>query len=371
MKKGLIAILSILAMTFGFSQNEISIKVTGNIFNTTVDSVSISQYFGNRFVDHIKAPIKKNGDFSLVGKVPSPDFYVLRVGDSRVNLILRPNSDIQIYADGKDVNTFGNIVGSDESSNMKKFILEMQLWNMKKENAQNALQANPENRELIERELQADYTRFISQRQSFIAENPNSPALLPALSTVDPNADWTTFEAIAKQLENCLPGSATVQSNYDSYLGLKAQKEAMEFLSPGKVAPDFEELMVDGKTKMKLSDLRGKVVLLDFWASWCGPCRRENPTVVGLYEKYKDKGFTVMSVSLDKDGEKWKQAIEQDKLSWPYHVSDLKAWSSEAAKLYQVKGIPFTVLIDKEGKIIDTKLRGDALRMELEKIFGK
>jgi thiol-disulfide isomerase/thioredoxin len=371
MKKGFIAILSILALTFGFSQNEISVKVTGNIFNTKVDSVSISQYIGNKFVDHIKAPIQKNGDFSLVGKVPSPDFYVLKVGDDRVNLILRPNSDIQVFADGKDVNTFGNIVGSDESNNMKKFILEMQYWNAKKEAAQNSLQANPENREEIERNLQADYSQFVSQRQVFISQNPNSPALLPALTTIDPNADWASFEAVARQLDNSLPGSQTVQSNYDSYLGLKAQKEAMEFLAPGKEAPDFEEVMLDGKTKMKLSDLRGKVVLLDFWASWCGPCRRENPTVVALYEKYKDKGFTVMSVSLDKDGAKWKQAIEQDKLAWPNHVSDLKGWSCEAAKQYQVKGIPFTVLIDKEGKIIDTKLRGEALQLELEKLFGK
>lgn len=371
MVKSFISAVFILLFSAGFAQNEINVKVSGNIFNTKVDSVTIAQYLGNRFVDYIKSPIKANGDFSLEGKVPSADFYVLRVGEERVNLILRPNANIQIYADGKDVNTFGNIVGSDESNNMKKFILEMQYWNLKKENAQKELQSNPGNKEDIEKNLQVDYTRFISQRQTFISQNPNSPALLPALTTIDPNADWATFEAVAKQLENSLPGSQTVQSNYDSYIGLKAQKEAMEFLAPGKMAPDFEELMVDGKTKMSLSDLRGKVVLLDFWASWCGPCRRENPTVVALYEKYKDKGFTVMSVSLDKDGEKWKQAIEQDKLSWPYHVSDLKAWSSEAAKKYQVKGIPFTVLIDKEGKIIDTKLRGEALQLELEKYFGK
>jgi thiol-disulfide isomerase/thioredoxin len=371
MKNSFIVILSILSLSMSFAQNEINVKVTGNIFNTEVDSVSISQFFGNRFVDHVKAPIKKNGDFSLIGKVPSPDFYVLRVGEERVNLILRPDSDIQIFADGKDVNTFGNIVGSEESSNMKKFILDMQYWNLKKDNAQKELQANPSNKEEIEKNLQVDYSRFVSQRQTFIAQNPNSPALLPALTTIDPNADWNTFEALAKQLENCLPGSQTIQSNYDSYLGLKAQKEATEFLAPGKEAPDFEEVMLDGKTTMKLSDLRGQVVLLDFWASWCGPCRRENPTVVALYKKYKDRGFTVMSVSLDKDGEKWKQAIQQDELSWPNHVSDLKGWSCEAAKQYQVKGIPFTVLIDKEGKIIDTKLRGEALQLELENIFGK
>lgn len=371
MIKSFIAILSFFALTSSFGQNEINVKVTGNIFNTTADTVMISQFYGSHFIDHIKAPIQKNGDFKLIGKVPAPDFYVLRLGEDRINLILRPDSEIQVYADGKDINAFGNIVGSEESNNMKDFILEMTTWNQKKEMAQQALNSNPENRSEIEQNLQADYSRFISQRQKFIAENPNSPALLPALTTIEPNAEWLTFEAVARQLENSLPGSPTIKSNYDSYLGLKAQKESMEFLSPGKVAPDFEEVMLDGQTKMKLSDLRGKVVLLDFWASWCGPCRKENPNVVALYEKYKDKGFTVMSVSLDKDKGKWEEAIKRDNLSWPNHVSDLKGWSCEAAKKYQVKGIPFTVLIDQEGKIIDTKLRGEGLAMELEKIFGK
>lgn len=121
---------------------------------------------------------------------------------------------------------------------------------------------------------------------------------------------------------------------------------------------------------MKLSDLKGKVVLLDFWASWCGPCRRENPSVVKLYEQYKDDGFTVMSVSLDKDKNRWLQAIEQDGLVWPNHVSDLNYWSSKAAKLYGVGSIPFTVLIDQEGNIVKTKLRGPALEQELQRIFG-
>jgi len=369
--KGLIAILSVLAFTASFAQNEINIKITGNIFNTKVDTVMVSQFYGTHFIDHIKATIQKNGDFKLIGKVPSQDFYVLRIGEARINLILRSDSDIQIYADGKDVNAFGNIVGSEESRNMKKFIVEMEIWNQRKAFAQEALRTNPENRSEIEKDLQAAYSQFISQRQMFIAENPNSASLLPVLTTIDPNSEWLTFEAVAKQLENSLPGSQTIKSSFENYLGLKAQKESMEFLAPGQMAPDFEEVMLDGKTKMKLSDLQGKVVLLDFWASWCGPCRRENPTVVALYEKYKNKGFTVMSVSLDKDRSKWEDAIKQDKLSWSNHVSDLQGWSCEAAKQYKVNGIPFTVLIDKDGKIINTKLRGDALQAELEKLFGK
>jgi thiol-disulfide isomerase/thioredoxin len=129
----------------------------------------------------------------------------------------------------------------------------------------------------------------------------------------------------------------------------------------GAIAPDIKETKPDGTT-MKLSDLRGKVVLLDFWASWCGPCRRANPSVVALYKKYKDQGFDVFSVSLDRDKNSWIAAIEKDGLIWQNHVSDLQYWSSAAAKLYGVSAIPRTFLIDKEGRIAAVNVHG----MELE-----
>jgi thiol-disulfide isomerase/thioredoxin len=120
---------------------------------------------------------------------------------------------------------------------------------------------------------------------------------------------------------------------------------------------------------MKLSSLRGSIVLLDFWASWCRPCRGENPNVVRLYKKYKNKGFTVFSVSLDEDPAAWKQAIAMDGLAWPNHVSDLKGWETPLVKTYQFDGIPHTVLIGKDGKIIATGLRGEALEQKLEELL--
>jgi thiol-disulfide isomerase/thioredoxin len=134
-----------------------------------------------------------------------------------------------------------------------------------------------------------------------------------------------------------------------------------------------DEIVMNGldDKPLKLSSLKGKVVLIDFWASWCGPCRRENPNVVALYKKYKEKGFEIFSVSLDNSKERWQQAINDDGLIWPSHVSDLQHWNNAAAKLYGVSSIPQTVLLDKNGVIIARNLRGEQLTEKLKSIFGE
>ena len=135
-------------------------------------------------------------------------------------------------------------------------------------------------------------------------------------------------------------------------------------------APEIAQTDTTGVVR-KLSDLKGKVVLIDFWASWCGPCRKENPTVVAAYKKYRDKGFEVFSVSLDQDRTRWISAIEQDGLIWSNHVSDLKYWQNEAAGKYGVSSIPRTVLVDRNGIITNHNLRGPALESKLKEIFGE
>ena len=135
----------------------------------------------------------------------------------------------------------------------------------------------------------------------------------------------------------------------------------------GSEAPDFSQPTPEGKT-LSLSSLRGKVVLIDFWASWCKPCRMENPNVKRVYEQYKSKGFEIIGVSLDREKGAWTGAIAQDGLPWK-HVSDLGFWNNAAAQQYGVSSIPYTVLVDKDGKVLGKSLRGPALEEKLAEVF--
>lgn len=177
--------------------------------------------------------------------------------------------------------------------------------------------------------------------------NRNNPAALPLA------------EALVTEYKEKFPGViASVEQSFNK----------LRTSTPGAKAPDFSGPSPSGET-IALSDLKGKVVLLDFWASWCGPCRKENPNVVKMYEKYADKGFEILGVSLDRDKARWEKAIADDGLTW-LHISDLKHWQSQYASLYGVRSIPDTILLDAEGKIIARSLRGDALEQRLAQIFA-
>jgi peroxiredoxin len=179
---------------------------------------------------------------------------------------------------------------------------------------------------------------------------------------LDKDAYFQVYAEVADKLKKEWAGYAHAQAFIEMV-------DKMKTLAIGSVAPEIALPNPEGKI-VPLSSLRGQYVLVDFWAKWCGPCRKENPNIVRAYNTYKDKGFTVYGVSLDRSKDDWLQGIREDGLTWT-HVSDLKFWQSEAARTYNINAIPFSLLLDPNGKIVAKNLRGQALDDKLKEIFGK
>jgi peroxiredoxin len=208
----------------------------------------------------------------------------------------------------------------------------------------------------------SDYEEQLALVNQTIADNANT--VFGAYLT------WTTAYSLTtpEMVDSVLNIIAAAPANACTDR-LKERRDVLVATAVGQPAPDFSQAQADG-TPLSLSSLKGKLVLIDFWASWCGPCRAENPNVVKVYNKYHDKGFDILGVSLDDNRENWLKAIEDDGLTWN-HVSDLAGWKNAVAAQYAVRSIPHTVLVGADGVIIAKNLRGEALEAKIAEILGQ
>lgn len=219
-------------------------------------------------------------------------------------------------------------------------------------------------RQRISNEFNTAYTNLMNENLQYLYSNSSSlSSILCAYTAYESDFEQPYIRSLFESLYNSLKDSY----NGNILLATVDYKLSNPIVT-GKVAPELEGNTPDGRV-IRLSDMRGKVVLIDFWASWCRPCRAENPNVVKAYKAYHDKGFEVFSVSLDADANSWNNAIKADGLEWTSHVCSFKRWSCPMAQKYRVNSIPFSVLVGKDGKIIATGLRGERLQSELSKLL--
>jgi thiol-disulfide isomerase/thioredoxin len=314
------------------------------------------------------ADISPEGSFRLEVPVAKSDIFRLRLDDQNyMMLILSPGENIKLNAAGPKLG--GNTIteGSIHTQLLYGTMNDLQMFESRKAalNKQyNDIQESPK-RDSLAALIISDFRTNDSLQKAALKSRMNSHqaslAWIFFQDKLDMSEDFDIINKIDAANFMAYPENPFVQQYHQ-------QVEIERKTAVGSAAPEIELTDVDGKLR-KLSSLKGKVVLIDFWASWCGPCRKENPNVVAMYNKYKDKGFEIFSVSLDKDRESWVRAIAKDNLSWPNHVSDLKYWKSAGAVAYGVTAIPFTVLVDKKGRIVAKKLRGQELENKVDELL--
>jgi peroxiredoxin len=314
---------------------------------------------------------RKAGDTLKTQIVIEHTEQYLKSFDRKADILFVFLDNNNITINGKDSIKNATISGSKLNEEYIKYHAMVLLPGENKINALNAKYAAATNDKRNAKEfkdsLMTEYRGMVKEQDSltknYINKNPDSYFSLMALSEM---ANGNSDKAIAN--EPAFKSLSTRLKTSKDGENLARLIEAGRITSVGTIAPDFVENDVNDKP-VKLSDFKGKYVLLDFWASWCGPCRAENPNVVKAYNKYKDKNFTVLGVSLDAKKEPWLAAIKTDGLTWT-QISDLKGWNNMVAKQYTIRSIPQNFLIDPTGKIVGKNLRGDDLETKLASLLN-
>jgi thiol-disulfide isomerase/thioredoxin len=321
-----------------------------------------------------------HGKFLLEVKLKSLGLYQVRIGETRSLLFVLDEkpATITVNADSASLRSFTyKVNGSPASDQLRSFIAETKKFGDAfgaaiREYEKNVNDSTPDSlAKVYESKVTMADSNFRVYARSYIDTVTNPVIAMFAVSNLDYERDRTLYDQVEEKVKAesaQLPFSQTFLAMVNSK---KQPAQANPYgpkFATGTPAPDIVMTDVTGKER-KLSSLKGNYVLLDFWASWCGPCRMENPNIVSAYEKYKSKDFMIFSVSLDTDKNKWINAIKKDNLYWPDHVSELKGWQSPICAVYGIRSIPQSFLLDPEGNIIATNLRGAELDRKLAEVL--
>jgi peroxiredoxin len=343
-----------------------SIQLSGTVSNPVDNGLVKLEVIKNEAVAVVDSFYLDNGKFNRSVVVEEPAFYRLNLfGRKYVNLILN-DSDVSLKVDAADRRSQADITGSPETDHIMELVKLQENFQRSVEKLNTTfMQARNNADEASIEKIQNEYLRQKKENDNLVKkklwEIENSISAILGLEFLPIEEHFSFYDSIASKYEKSMPNSTYTKT-------LVARVEKMRKLAVGSPAPEISLPNPDGET-ISLSSFKGKYVMIDFWAAWCRPCRIENPNVVKMYEKYNDKGFEILGVSLDRTKDAWVKAIKDDGLEWP-QVSDLKYFQSEAASTYNIQAIPATYLIDPDGKILAKNLRGQALEDKLEEIFG-